>query len=90
MSDPRVEVEIARRTLVDGWQSFRKMPGGVWGVETIERGSDSIHDPWQTLPDRILAASPHIQGYDVPGEEIDRLKAQGLTLLEALEELGIS
>jgi hypothetical protein len=44
---------------------------------------------WNALPTRILAASPHLQGYDVPGEEIDRLKAEGLTLLEALERLGM-
>ncbi|MGA1114798.1 MAG: hypothetical protein ACO3TI_07625, partial [Aquiluna sp.] len=91
------EIEQARRYLVGNWQSvsgeLNKMGSKAgWSFdrvlaldETKEKKSN-----WHTLPTRILAASPHLQGYDVPGEEIDRLKAEGLTLLEALEELGIA
>ena len=93
MMNPHVEVEIARRTLVDGCQSFKYMPGDSWGVvQNVDRQKSNKNPPsqWNALPTRILTASPHLQGYDVPGEEIDRLKAEGLTLLEALEELGMS
>lgn len=88
--NPHVEVEIARRYLVDGWQSFNKRPGDIW-CTTVRQNQEKVAPHcWQTIPTRILAASPHLQGYDVPGDEIDKLKAQGLTLLEALEELGIA
>ena len=83
--DPRIEVELARRFLVDGWQSFAKIPGDSWGIETVERHGDSIHDPWQTLPDRIIAAAPHLQGISGHERRLDELRAQGLSLLEALE-----
>ena len=99
MMNPHVEVEIARRTLVDVWQGFAKNPGLGWGItrhtdrstpELIKAGGfNRPQEIWQTLPTRILAASPHLQGYDVPGDEIDRLKAEGLTLVEALEMLGM-
>lgn len=101
--NPHVEVEIeqVRRYLVDNIQSFSKTPGNAWSsgrqtlADTKDKNGKHIGGgqrevrAWNTLPSRILAASPHLQGYDVPGEEIDRLKAEGLTLLEALERLGM-
>ncbi|MGA1531683.1 MAG: hypothetical protein ACO390_00965 [bacterium] len=89
--NPHVEVEIARRYLVASRQSVSR-PNAGWRRQ-VGLGNETRSHPelsWNTLPSRILAASPHLQGYDVPGEEIDRLKAEGLTLLEALEELGIA
>ena len=67
------EIEQARRYLVDGWQSFKYMPGDRWGtsIQTLkdcringERKGGGTGGPesWHTLPDRILAASPHLQG----------------------------
>lgn len=87
--DPKREVELARRTLVDGWQSFKKMAGDSWGIEQNSHDPKSSTAVWYTLPDRILAASPHLQGYDVPGELIDELRSRGIGILEALEILGI-
>ena len=91
--DPRVEVEIARRYLVLDKMGVNGEIDGT-GFSTSKGEGKSCPNTnrvevWHTLPDRILAASPHLQGYDVPGDEIDKLKAQGLTLLEALEYLGI-
>ena len=87
--NPHVEVEIARRYLVRNWQGTKGGGGNSWGIEQNQHDAKNCANVWNTIPDRILAASPHLQGYDVPGDEIDRLKAEGLTLLEALERLGM-
>lgn len=60
----RLEVELARRMLADGWQSFKYMPGDSWGIQPQhDRGYVGI---WHSLPQRILAASPHLQGGERP------------------------
>lgn len=54
-----VQVELARRYLVDGWQSFKYMPGDSWGIQPQhDRGCVDI---WQTLPQRILNATDHLK-----------------------------
>lgn len=59
-----VRVEMARRYLVDGWQSFKHMPGDSWGMGTHtdkkESGKESVNE-WHTLPDRILTATGHLK-----------------------------
>ncbi|MGA0199117.1 MAG: DNA adenine methylase, partial [Prochlorotrichaceae cyanobacterium] len=70
--DTAVEVELARRYLVDGWQSFKNMPGDSWGVakthgfhpngkEIIPREPLGTIEGWQTLPDRILNATDYLK-----------------------------
>ena len=87
MVDPRVEVEIARRYLVNGWQSFKYMPGDSWGIQPQhDRGCVDI---WHSLPARILTASPHLQGGDIPWDKVQELREQGMGLVEALDALGV-
>ena len=89
------DVELARRYLVDGWQSFTSMPGGSWGVvQNVDRRKSRGNPPsqWHTLPTRILSASPHFQGMDaadLPWGEIDALRESGMGLVEALDALGL-
>ena len=88
--DPRIEVELARRYLVDGWQSFAKIAGDSWGMTKDTRLSVSpatmtgSPDAWHSLPDRILTASPHLQGISGHERRLDEL-LQTMPLLEALE-----
>lgn len=95
MVDPRVEVEIARRYLVNGWQSFKYMPGDSWGTDrhTIPQGQNggdrSTAKTWHSLPARILTASPHLQGGDIPWDKVQELREQGMGLVEALDALGV-
>ena len=60
-----VRVEMARRYLVDGWQSFNYMPGGSWGTSTGLRtthGTDKdLAKGWVNLPAHILAATEHLK-----------------------------
>jgi len=91
MVDPRVEVEIARRYLVDGWQSFTKELGGAWGVQrypNYDQFKESLGN-WHSLPARILTASPHLQGGDIPWDKVQELREQGMGLVEALDALGV-
>jgi len=59
-------IEAARKYLVDGWQSFTKNQGDSLGVDrhTVPNpgngGDASPHLNWQTLPQRILTAAPHL------------------------------
>lgn len=72
------EIEQARKTLVDGWQSFKYMPGDSWGTQRYpdhDQFKENLGN-WQTLPQRILAASPHLQGGDIRHEAL--LMAQAL------------
>jgi hypothetical protein len=82
--DPRIEVELARRFLVDGWMSFKKMTGDTWGVEQNHHDGKSSPAVWHSLPDRILAAAPHLQGISGHERRLDEL-LQTMPLLEALE-----
>lgn len=73
------EIEQARQYLVDGWQSFKYMPGDSWGVQPREdRG---CVDVWHSLPNRILTASPHLQGEPSPVDSPNCLNATGLKWL---------
>ena len=56
-----VEVEQARRYLVDGWQSFKKMSGDSWGVEQNCHDAKTSVGVWHTLPHRILTATDHLK-----------------------------
>ena len=82
------EIEQARRYLVDGWQSHAKDHGHGWGIDahTIPKGQNggdaSPHIPWHTLPTRILAASPHLQGDPNPIDSLDCLNAVGRAFVE--------
>lgn len=93
MEDPRVEVEIARRYLVDGWQSFKYMPGDSWGTERKQElghpGAKCPETVWHSIPARILTASPHLQGCEVPWDKVQELREQGMGLVEALDYLGV-
>jgi site-specific DNA-adenine methylase len=81
------EIEQARRYLVDGWQS----PGGdhsnAWGTRNWtdkQRGGNDRTTPdfWQTLPQRILAASPHLQGEPNPVDSRQCLNEVGQAFVE--------
>lgn len=97
MGEKEIQVEIARRFLVDCWMSFSKVPGSSWGTtKTAIKDTGSMDSPpslWASLPQRILEASPHLQGYDaadLPWEEIERLKRErGWNVIEALDYLGL-
>jgi hypothetical protein len=54
-----IKVEMARRYLVDGWQSFKYMPGDSWGIQT-QSACKSVKT-WQALPQRILTATEHLK-----------------------------
>lgn len=56
--DVDFRVEWVRRYLTDGWQSFKKELGDSWGIETDNRGTVECFD---SIPSRILTASPHLQ-----------------------------
>jgi site-specific DNA-adenine methylase len=55
------EIEQARRFLVDGWQSFKKMHGDSWGIEQNYHDGKSSTAVWHTLPDRVLNATDHFK-----------------------------
>ncbi len=78
------QVEQARRSLVDSWMSFKYMQGDSWGTSTGLRqtkGSDRCESETFThLPDRILAASPHLQNNEA--------KVQALELAKVLLDLA--
>lgn len=79
------EIEQARKTLVDGWQSFKYMPGDSWGVvQNVDREKSGMNPPsqWNTLPQRILAASPHLQGDPNPVDSLDCLNAVGRAFVQ--------
>ena len=87
--DREQQVEHARRYLVDAWQSFKKNPGDSWGTEKYYEKHDEFKEKfglWQSLPYRILAASPHLQGISGHEEILDKL-LESMPLLEALEIL---
>lgn len=62
-----VRVEMARRYLVNGWQSFAKMGGEGWGVSKTKQRMDGANrqgneaTEWHTLPQRILTATEHLK-----------------------------
>ena len=91
MGEEEIQVEIARRFLVDCWQSFSQDLGCGWGTQP--RHDRGILQVWASLPQRILEASPHLQGYDaadLPWDEIERLKRErGWNVIEALDYLGL-
>ena len=85
LDDIEDEIEQARRYLVDGWQSFAYMQGDSWGVvqntdKKIARNSPT--STWHTLPQRILAASPHLQGEPNPVDSRNCLNDTGKAFLE--------
>jgi len=88
--DREQQIEWARRYLVDAWQSFKYDPGNSWGHNSGIRstpGADKcLATTWQSLPYRILAASPHLQGISGHEEILDKL-LESMPLLEALEIL---
>lgn len=62
------DVEIARRTLVDGWMSVTGGGGKAWAIRqgdaTGSRDaseSQGCVNGWHTLPDRILTATEHLK-----------------------------
>lgn len=91
----RLEVELARRYLVDGWQSFGYDAGHGWGAQrhTIPKGDNggdiSMAKRWHTLPQRILAASPHLQGGEIPWDVVQGFREKGMGLIEVLDMLGL-
>jgi site-specific DNA-adenine methylase len=81
------EIEEARRYLVDGWQSFAYIQGDSWGTETgilhpNSHGGKNPYERWQTLPQRILAASPHLQGEPNPVDSRQCLNEVGQAFVE--------
>ena len=69
----RLEVELARMMLVDVWQSFGYDTGHGWGIQPETDRSRTRNNPpsqWHSLPDRILTASPHLQGGDIPWDVV--------------------
>ena len=85
-------IEEARRYLVDGWQSYTQDLGHGWGVkkETLvdcredgkrKGGGHGGVSPegWNTLPSRILTASPHLQ------QDLDALKKVYLECDDAIK-----
>lgn len=88
--DVDLRVEWVRRYLVDGWQSFRRNPGGSWAL-TQDTQSDCIvngkhigggkmHcEDFSNIPTRILSASPHLQ------ESLDQLKKVYLECDDAIK-----
>ena len=87
--DSRIEVELARRYLVGNWQSYCQNQSTWATLKQTDRNktgnSNVTPDFWHSLPDRILAASPHLQGISGHERRLDELRAQGLSLLDALE-----
>jgi hypothetical protein len=85
--DREQQVEWARRYLVDNWQCQGGQRGRKskrsWGHETEDRGTV---ERFASLPYRILAASPHLQGISGHEEILDKL-LESMPLLEALEIL---
>ena len=62
--DTAVEVELARRYLVDGWQGIQGGGGKCWGVVSeVDRTRTGMNPPavWHSLPDRILNATDHLK-----------------------------
>ena len=98
LMDREQQVEHARRFLVDNWQSFEidKNPGRTatcWGYGLSESSGKREKSEarvtlngWHTLPYRILADSPHLQGISGHEEILDKL-LESMPLLEALEIL---
>ena len=93
--DKEQQVEWARRYLVHSNQSMNRIPyrrplkrGGMqsntWEIPTGER--EAGKEFWESLPYRILAASPHLQGISGHEEILDKL-LESMPLLEALEIL---
>ena len=83
-------IELNRRFLVDGWQSFNGEIGDSFGIDKgflakTSHGGKSINERFSLIPSRILTASEHLQGYDSPAELIDELLSQGYSLFEILE-----
>lgn len=76
------EIEQARRYLVDGWQSFKAMPGDSWGVEQNCHDAKTSVGVWHTLPQRILAASPHLQGDPNPIDSRQCLNSVGRSFVQ--------
>lgn len=76
------DIEQARRSLVDSWMSFKYMPGDSWGVQKYLNLHDTKDSLFQltSLPDRILAASPHLQNNEA--------KVQALELAKVLLDLA--
>jgi site-specific DNA-adenine methylase len=50
-------VEMARRYLVNGWQSFKYMAGDSWGIQQSADDAKHSASVWQTIPQRILTAT---------------------------------
>ena len=75
---PAHKVELARQYLVDGWMSTVRRPGAVWNFDDSAKKEygEGIF-AWQTLPQRILAASPHLQGDPNPVDSLDCLNEIG-------------
>jgi site-specific DNA-adenine methylase len=78
------EIEQARRYLVDGWQSFAKNSGESWCAERYlkyDQFKENLGN-WHTLPQRILAASPHLQGEPNPIDSRQCLNEVGQAFVE--------
>ena len=91
--DREQQVEHARRYLVANWQGHAHGESRDWGIAKY-KDYDRFKEPkgsFDTLPYRILAASPHLQGISGHEEILDKL-LESMPLLEALEiierELG--
>ena len=76
--------------LVDVWQSFGYDTGHGWGIQTgTSTPGVLMQELWKKLPDRILTASPHLQGGGIPWDVVQELRDQGMGLVEALDLLGL-
>ena len=75
------EIEQARRYLVDGWQSFAYIQGDSWGMNrhVVNNPGTKV---WHSLPQRILAASPHLQGEPNPVDSRQCLNEVGQAFVE--------
>jgi site-specific DNA-adenine methylase len=81
------EIEQARRYLVDNHQSFSQMPGNTWSCKKDQRiekvtGFACTPEHWHSLPQRILAASPHLQGEPNPIDSRQCLNEVGQAFVE--------
>lgn len=75
LSEVLDDVERSRRTLVDCWQSFSKVPGSRWGTSTgvraitPEKGAFCPAKNWQSLPSRILEAARHLKSAYIENDD---------------------
>jgi site-specific DNA-adenine methylase len=70
LDDLHQQIEMARKILINSWQSFKKQPFDSWGVESTQGSKSSVSD-FNSLPDRLILASKALKQCYIENDDFE-------------------